>query len=89
MRGKIIEFTKDVIPAGALLIFASGLFYAGGEFYSLRNMIQEGWTYGMERETWLEVRADNPGFKVPDTEKIRKNHQTGIFTDRSKVVSQN
>ena len=92
MGGRIIEFTRDVkasIPVGILLFFGSGLFYAGVQFHSLQAMIREVWTYGMERETWLEVKAENPSFRIPDTEKIRKNHQANVFTDRTAVISQN
>ena len=63
----------------AVVAIVGAVWHAGREFSALtakieevQNFIRVGWDYQMEEDTWLQVALDNPTFKVPDIEKIRR-----------------
>lgn len=92
MRRKLIEFSKDTaisIPIALLVAVIGSVWFAGVRFSKLTEKIEENWTFGMEREAWLEVKIKNPDFNPPDAMQIRKDHQAIIFRDRSSIAKTN
>lgn len=86
MGRTILEFTKNhsiSIQVSLLVSLVLGVFYAGGQFYSLRRKIEENWSYRMERDVWRDFQALNqdqyPNLKIPDVLAIRRDNIYSIL----------
>jgi len=87
--GKVISFTKEFqfqLSLGLAIVIGTGIWTVAIKFHGLKLTMQNRWSYGMERESWYQVRVDNPGFQVPDTDRIREKHQGAAFFDDSRLM---
>lgn len=82
MSEKIIQLSKDTvlpISVGLLIALVAGVWTLAVRvkdwelrLESLENKVGSGWTYHMERESWKNLKRDNPTIIVPDIEAIRE-----------------
>lgn len=86
MGRTILEFTKNhsiSIQVSLLISLVLGVFYAGGQFYSLKRKIEENWSYRMERDSWRDFQSLNqdqyPSLKIPDVLSIRRDNIYSIM----------
>jgi len=83
---KISVITRQtLIPIGLLGIIASGIWVTAWSYFDISNRLHNvevqissnRWTYYEMSDAWEEVHTKNPGFIIPDYDKIHRKYHPG------------